>query len=121
MSGRTISVEKEAEISAEVEKEIETIKDGELRDIELKIGEIVSKKMNGEPWICHVEKQPNSLEWHEKPQLYNLDIKRIEAMKKLREEQAEGYEKMLVATPKFKIFLVKAKLQVTFLFISLNL
>jgi hypothetical protein len=59
-----INSEKEDCIRKLVEDEIAKLKDKELKDIQSKISEVISKAMNGETWICLIEYQPTKLQWY---------------------------------------------------------
>lgn len=77
------------------------------------LADAVSKLYPGETWICKVEMQPKLLKWHQKPNVFYTNKVRQEQIRKLIKEQAPRHEKVMVATPNYKIFLVRSKLEVS--------
>ena len=113
MGERIINADKEADITSLVENELVNFKDEDIKSLESKIGDFVSKAYPGETWMCKVELQSNKLPWHKKPQTYHINRRLLEVKKRLLDEQARGYEKMMIATSDYRIFLIKSKLEVT--------
>lgn len=88
MEERHIDADEEILIQSLVEDHITKLKDEDMRTIESKLGELVSQSMEGETWICKVEKQQSLLKWFEKPQNHHLNKKTLDFNKKLLLEQA---------------------------------
>ncbi len=107
MADRIIDADKEADITNAVEDELVKLKDQEVRSIEAKLGDLVSKAYPGETWLCKIEIQANKLQWFQKPQSYHVNRRMLEMKKRLLDEQATGYEKMMVANSDYRVFLVK--------------
>ena len=129
MSDRFISTDKETKINEIVVQEVDALKEQKLipaeakdltekmlRTIEIKISEAVSKALSEEgdsqPWFCHLQRHTSNLHAWEKPKHYHINRQRQLQVKSYLGVQAEGYERVMVASTYFKVFLVKSNLQV---------
>ena len=98
-----------------------------IPQMEQTISELVSKDMDGTPWICLIEPQPPTLKWFQKPQNYHLEPdthqfyidehqglqeKDITSSIKKQKKQlgifADGMERCFVSDEKYRVFMIKS-------------